>query len=177
MKDGIIIVLIISSLFLFGCGPKLTFPILSKKIYTRNGGVNDKSTFKLNYYEKDARMKIYLQDSASFLKGKIDTVFLLEGYNIETATFYETIWNKWSSVSCSYYKGNIALRKQPLFTNYQIQLITHWDTSVIRREEKANGNWFDNNMQISGLRCYKKGKTWHIDEIFFKDFYKSRRDD
>jgi hypothetical protein len=159
-----------------GRSQKISFPALSNKIYTQNGGPNDKSTFKLNTYKRDARMKVYQLDSAFFLKGNIDTLYLLEGYNLETATFYGTIWDKKNSISYSYFKGNLAVRKLSVFTDYQVQLITRWDTSTIKKEEKANGNWLDNNLQITALRCYKKGKDWQIDETYFKNFYDPKRD-
>jgi hypothetical protein len=176
MRDLIKVLVLLGIISSFGCGPKITFPLLSEKIYAKNGGINDKSTFKLSSYEKDARMKAFLKDSTSFLRGKIHTLYLLEGYNIETATFYGTIWDKKNSISYDYYKGNLSLQKQSVFTNYQITLITHWDTTTIRKEEKSNVNWLDNNLQINGLRCYKLDKDWHIDEIFFENFYDRKRD-
>lgn len=125
---------------------------------------------------RDARMKVYQNDSASFLKGKIDTLYLMEGYNIETGTFYGTIWDKKNRISYNYYKANLVLQKQSTFTDYQVQLITRWDTATRKKEEKINGNWLDNNLQINALRCYKKGKDWQIDEIYFKNFYDPKRD-
>ncbi|RYX85782.1 hypothetical protein EON73_02835 [bacterium] len=168
----IVAALLISTI---GCSQKVSFSTLSNKIYSKNGGANDKSTFKLNTYKRDARMKVYQIDSASFLKVKIDTLYLIEGYNIETGTFYGTIWDKKNSISYNYFKANLALQKQSTFTDYQVQLITRWDTATIKKEEKANGNWLDNNLQINALRCYKKGKDWQIDEIYFKNFYDPKR--
>jgi hypothetical protein len=155
----------------------MTFPLLSDKIYAKNGGVNDKSTFKLSLYKRDARMKAYLIDSSSFLKGRLkDTIYLLEGYNIETAIFYGRIWNSSKAVNYSYSKDVLTLQTLPVFTDYQIKLITNWDTVQIRKEEKGNGNWLDNNLLINGIRCYKKGGTWQIDEIYFKNFFNPKRD-
>jgi hypothetical protein len=156
----------------------MTFPLLSEKIYTQNGGINDKSTFKLSAYKRDARMKAYLKDSSSFLKGNLkDTLYILEGYNIETAIFYGSIWNKENKVNYSYSKGIIALQHQQIFTDYQIKLVTNWDTVQIKKEEIDNSNWLDNNLLINGIRCYKKGNAWKIDEFYFKNFYNSKRDD
>ena|ERR1700761_9182243 len=151
------------------------FLALSNKIYTKNGGLSDKSNFKLNDYKKDARMKVYKLSSSFFLKNKIDTLYFLEGYNIETATFNGTIWNKNNSISYNYNKGKLAIQHS-VFTDYQIQLITRWDTITIKKEEKINGNWLDNNLYINALRCYKKGKDWQIDEVYFKNFYDPKRD-
>jgi hypothetical protein len=162
---------------LSGCSSKMTFPLLSDKIYAKNGGVNDKSTFKLSTYKRDARMKAYLTDSSSFLKGRLkDTIYLLEGYNIETAVFYGRIWNSSKAVNYNYSKNILTLQKPSVFTNYQIKLITSWDTVQIRKEEKGNGNWLDNNLLINGIRCYKKGSNWKIEEIYFKNFFNSKRD-
>jgi len=173
--------LIITALLLIivvcGCSTKMTFPLLSEKIYRKNGGVNDKSTFKLNSYQKDARMKAFLLDSAAFLKGRLkDTLYILEGYNIETGTFYEKIWNTNHQVSYSYLQGNVTLQQQSVFSEYQVKLIADWDTVQIRKEEKNNGNWFDNNLLINGIRCYKVGSSWQIDEIAFKNFFNAKRD-
>jgi hypothetical protein len=158
------------------CSQKISFPALSDKIFSQNGGINDKSAMKLSTYKRDARMKIYQSDSAYFLKEKIDTLYLLEGYNIETGTFYGTIWNRQKSISYNYFKRHLALQKESTFTDYQVQLITRWDIATLRKEEKTSGNWFDNNLQLNGLRCYKKGNDWQVDEIYFKNFYDPKRD-
>lgn len=159
-----------------GCSQKVSFPSLSEKIYKKSGGHNDKSIFKLNIYKRDARDKIYLKDSASFLQGKIDTLYLMEGYNIETGTLYGTIWNKTDSISYSYFRGELTIQNRSIFTNYQISLVTKWDIATIRKEEGINGDWLDNNLQINALKCYKVGKDWRIDEISFKNFYDPKRD-
>ncbi len=171
---------LISTLFIIivsGCSTKMTFPLLSKKIYDKNRGINDKSTFKLSSYKKDVRMKVFLLDSSTFLKEPLkDTLYILEGYNIETATFYERIWNRNHQISYSYLKGTVTLQKQSIFTDYQVKLITNWDTVQIRKEERINGNWIDNNLLINSIRCYKVGSSWQIDEITFKNFFNSKRD-
>lgn len=100
------------------CSQKIGFPALSNKIYDKNGGPNDRSPFKLNTFKRDARMKVYETDNASFLKGKIDTLYLLEEYNIETANFYGTIWDKINSVSYNYFKDNLVFQNQSVF--YQL---------------------------------------------------------
>jgi hypothetical protein len=177
MRDLIKTTFLLAIFILSGCSSKMTFPLLSEKIYKKNGGLNDKSTFKLSSYKRDARMKAYLIDSSSFLKRTLkDTLYMLEGYNIETATFYGRIWNKKNEVSYSYIRGAFVLEKYSVFTDYQIKLITNWDSVQIRKEEKINGNWLDNNLLINGIRCYQKGNSWGIDEISFKNFFNSKRD-
>jgi hypothetical protein len=177
MKDLIIIITLLIIITLSGCSSKMTFPLLSEKIYKINGGVNDKSTFKLSSSKRDARMKAYLTDSSSLLKVNLkDTLYILEGFNMEISTFYGRIWNENHEVNYSYSKGTIALQKQSVFTDYQIKLMTNWDTTQIRKEEKDNGNWLDNNLLINGIRCYKKGNNWKIDEVYFKDFFNYKRD-
>ncbi len=163
-------------LSIVGCSQKVSFPSLSENIYKKSGGRNDRSIFKLNTYKRDARDKVYLEDSASFLRDRIDTLYLMEGYNIETGTFYGTIWNKGHSISYSYFREKLAVKNRSVFTDYQISLVTKWDIAVIMKEEVVNGDWLDNNLQISALRCYWIGKDLRIDEINFKDFYDPKRD-
>ena len=160
-----------------GCSTDMNFALLSKKLYRKNGDENDKSTFKLSSYKKDARIKSFLLDSSDFLKKQLkDTLYILEGYNIETATLYERIWNANHQISYSYLRGAVTPQKQSVFTDYQVKLITQWDTVQIRKEEKINGNWLDNNLLINGIRCYKFGGSWKIDVIAFKNFFNSKRD-
>jgi hypothetical protein len=170
---GIILLLIIASI---GCSPKATFLTISSKINKKNGGANDKSIFHLNSHKNKARMKAYALDTTSLLKGEIDTLYFLEGYNLETATFYGTIWNKRKSINYSYFKENLSFLNRSMFSDYQIKLVTAWDTSGIRQEEKVNGNWLDNNLQINATRTVKNRNDWKIDEIYFKDFFDSNRD-
>jgi len=177
MRDLIKTAFLLAIIIFSGCSSKMTFPLLSERIYKKNGGLNDKSTFKLSSYDRDARMKAYLMDSTSFLKGNLkDTLYLLEGYNMEISTFYGKIWNRNHEINYSYSKGTITLQKQSVFTDYQVKLITNWDTVQIRKEEKDNGNWLDNNLLLNAFRCYKNGSNWKIDEVYFKDFFNSKRD-
>jgi len=159
-----------------GYAQKISFPSLSEKIYKKNGEHNDKYTFKLNAYKRDARDRVYLNDSASFLRNKIDTLYIMEGYNIETGIFYGTIWDKKQSVSYSYFRKQLAIQNHSVFTDYQLSLVTKWDITSIRKEEEVNGGWLDNNLFINALRCYRIGGDWQIDEISFKNFYDSKRD-
>lgn len=156
------------------CSQKVSFLSLSEKIYENNR--RDQSIFKLSKYKRDARKKIYSNDGASFLRGKIDTLYLLEGYNIENGTFYGTIWNKENSISYSYFRERLEIQSRSVFSDYQILLVTRWDVPTIRKEEDVNGNWLDNNLQINALKCYKEGGGWRIDEIRFKNFYDPKRD-
>jgi hypothetical protein len=168
--------LLITGTFL-GCSSKTTFPVLSEKIYKIKGGVNDKSTFKLSSYKRDARMKAYLMDSSSFLRGNLkDTLYILEAYNLETSMFYGRIWSENHAVNYSYSIGVFTFKKQSVFTDYQIKIVTNWDTVQIRKEERDNGNWLDNDLLISAVRCSQKGGNWKIDEVYFRDFFNSKRD-
>ncbi len=161
----------------FGCARKVPFLILSEKIYQIYGGVHDKSTFKLSYHQKEARMKAYLLDSSSFLKENLkDTLYIMEGYNIETGRFYGKIWNKNHQLSFSHLKGSVTLSQKSVFSDYQVKLISNWDTVQIRKEEKINGNWFDNNTLMSGYRCFRQGNDWQIEKIYFRDFFDPKRD-
>ena len=156
------------------CSQKASFLSLSEKIYEKNR--SRESVFKLNKYNRDARKKIYSDNAASFLRGEIDTLYLLEGYNIETGTFYGTILDKENGISYSYFREKLEVLSRSVFTDRQILLVSTWDVPAIRKEEDVNGNWLDNNLQINALRCYKVGKDWHIEEISFKNFYDPQRD-
>ena len=159
-----------------GCSKKISFPVLSKQIYNRNGGKNDKSTFKLSRIKYEARKKAYSDVHSSFLRTKIDTLFVFEGYNIETGIFYGAMWNKENSFNYSYFKGKLSRQEKPYFSGYQLSLVSKWDTLQIRKEEKINGNYFGNNLMLNAFRCYIKDGQWLIDEIYFKDFFDPHRD-
>ena len=156
------------------CSQKVSFLSLSKKIYKNSA--SHQPVFELNNYKRDARRKIYSNNGASFLRRKIDTLYLLDGYNIETGTFYGTIWNKENSISYSYFREKLEVQSLSVFTDQQILLVTRWDVPAIRKEEDINGNWLDNNLQINALKCYRSGKDWQIEEISFKNFYDPKRD-
>lgn len=151
----------------FGCARKVPFLILSEKIESFGK--------KRNKYKIDARFKLYQTDSAYFLHEKIDTLFILEGHNFETASYYGLIWDKKNKISYNYFLKNLQ-PVQERVSDYQIKLITNWDTTNIRKEEKINGNWFDNYTLMTGYRCVRQGNDWQIDKIYFKDFFDPKRD-
>lgn len=72
----------------------------------------------------------------SILRGKIDTVYFMEKYEIEDASYYGTIWTKSDTINYSLFANEIKLKDQKSFTIKAINLISSWDTASLRNEEK-----------------------------------------
>jgi len=158
------------------CSPKTSFQLLSDKIYLINGGDKDKSTFKISSMQRDARRYAFLADSTGFLRSNIsDTLYILEAYHIENGIVHGRIWNHNNAISYSYGKDQKQMTKETVFSNYEVELISRWDTLQIRNEEKKTNEWLDNSLLLNGSRCYKKGDGWMIDMIYFKDFFNVNR--
>jgi len=135
----------------------------------RRGRKADKPTFH------DIRMKVYKDERAAFLKSKIDTLFFLEEYSIEDATYYGKIWSRKGSIIYKSQNGKIEYDVITPFTNYMSLLIQKWDTAGIRSEESLHSDMIPQQW-IYGARVFKRSNKYTVDAILFKRFFKVERD-
>lgn len=174
MKNKLIITVFGTLLFLIcGCVSSLNFSNISRKIYEKNSGDSDISTFKIGTLMNDAREKV--KDEVTFLRRPItDTLYLIEAYDIETGTVFGEVWDLHNSIKYSYFNEKLELNT-PVFTRYTHYLIEKWDTVGIQKEENINGN-LSNRLLMTGTRCYKVAGSIKVDQIFFKEFFDLNRD-
>lgn len=128
-------------------------------------------TFESFYH---VREKVYKSGFLSFVTEK-DTTFLLEDYDISSATFYCSVWTKNKSFHYSFSDdliNEIIINK----TNNErgnviFDLISKWDTTAIRKESNINYNKFNPSHEVLAYRVYKPAKIIIIDKIKFRPFY------
>jgi len=150
-----------------GCSRKTSFPSLSKRLYAKNGGANDRSIFKLSKGKYEARRKFYRAHAGSFLKGEIDTLFIMEAYYMEEGLFHGTIWTKSDTGSYRYSRNKLEAKKETFFTDYQLKLVGKWDTVQIRKEDNATTPVFDGAISANAFRCYISAGIWVFDQLYF----------
>ncbi|MFC0182985.1 hypothetical protein SAMN04515674_108189 [Pseudarcicella hirudinis] len=88
MKTFLLILIILSSQLI--CFSQQSFDVLSKKVY-RYQKFKDKSTFHVAELFFDARKSLTRMISAE-LKQPIDTLYLVEAYDIQSGEIVATIW-------------------------------------------------------------------------------------
>lgn len=103
----------------------------------------------------------------SILNGTIDTVYFIEKYEIEDASYYGTIWTKNDTVSYSLFANEIKLNDKKAFTKKVVSLVSSWDTASIRNEEKR---YSTTPAMVYGARAIVAGNKCQIDIIKMKDF-------
>lgn len=106
---------------------------------------------------------------------KSDTLFILESYDIESATFYGEIWSSQANQVYAYSQGSFYFDEESVFTDYTKKLIQEWDTKAIRQEEKNNSK-MTNPLQIYGSRIVRFKNEFKIDCLAFKEFFLLERD-
>lgn len=136
---------------------------------------NKKDELGIGKRFNQTRKMLNESDSLSFINQRVDTVFLLEMYDMETGISYGSIWNKCKTQNYTYYYGG-ALEFKPdnLFTKYIKKLVSVWDIDSIRKED------IDGNKPISPSRIHATriiiGKKNRIDMISFDEFFNFERD-
>lgn len=102
----------------------------------------------------------------SILSEKIDTVYFMEKYEIEDASYYGIIWTKNDTINYSLFANEIKLRDIKSFTNKSISLISSWDTVSIRNEEKK---YSTSPRIVYAARASVTGNKCQIDTIKMRD--------
>jgi hypothetical protein len=157
--------------FLSSCSQR-GFVSLSKKIENECTSVKRKwagTTFH------ELRAKLYNEGMLNFMNADMDTLYIMERYDIESATFSGRIWNRKGVLNYTYDRRSFSFDEQKLFTDYTVQLVQDWNTVVIRMEESTNAHSIPEH-NINASRVFiTKGKN-RIDCILFKEFFKLERD-
>lgn len=134
-----------------------------------NKSKKNKTTFN------DVRLRIFKDCAPSFLKTDIDTLYIIEKYSVEQGSFYGQIWNRHGNVAYSYTKNKISYTKNE-FSQYMRLLVSKWDTTQIRTEEKLYSISND-TYNIYAIYVTKNSKgIYNIKSICFNDFFKVGRD-
>jgi len=162
-----IVLLIVISI---GCASTKAYFLNLSDFITKN--YVNKSFQKKNLF-KEAREKVYYQ--TLFLReSKNDTIFVLEKYDLEVATVYGRIWTSKNNVNYAYRRktqGNelnlIGLKN---FANNTIDLVTRWDTVMIRKLEN-DPHMFRTGSNISAYRCFVIDNKIKVEHIAFKDVF------
>jgi hypothetical protein len=167
MKIYISVYFFLLPIVMIGCSK--SFKAVSLAVEKRQSiGKNDIMTFH------DVRLKLYRTGKLDFLKDA-DTVFMLESFNVEEATFYGKIWTTKDSVQYMYRNNDFVFNTQAPFTTYMCQLINKWDTLAIRENEKLYSNIIPAQW-IYGTKITHYKSSPEIYTIRFGRFLKIDRD-
>lgn len=113
---------------------------------------------------------------ATMIAGKdLDTVYMLESFDITNGSYYGRIWNNQIIINYTYHNGAFDFEDVSTFTKYTCSLIEKWDTKSIRKEEKANSS-LTSPLMIFGSIVTSKGNKIKAKCIRFKEFYLLERD-
>jgi hypothetical protein len=123
----------------------------------------------------EVRLKMYKNSKPSFLKVSIDTLYMVETYNIEQGIFYGQIWNNQGNVAYSYTNHQFVYVKNQ-FPNYMRSLISKWDTVQIRNEENLYSTMINSNKIYATYIIKKSKEKYDIKSICFNNFFKVGRD-
>jgi hypothetical protein len=158
---------IIISVIFFSCTPQ-EFISISKQIEKKC--VGEKSKWKGESFHK-LRTKLYNEGKLNFINSNLDTLYLLETYEIESGTYMGRIWNKKDALNYSYSKNIFSFDQKMIFTSYTVQLVQNWDIASILNEEKINAYRLPEKY-INGTKVFIANKKIRIECIKFKDFFK-----
>lgn len=148
------------------------FVVISKEIEKKcTGGKGKWNGTSFN----ELRTKLYNEGRLNFINSNLDTLYLLESYEIESGTYVSRIWNKNGFLNYTYTKGNFSFDQQQLFTNFTVQLVQKWDTATIKKEESVNAISLPEKY-INATRVFMVKKKTKINCIKFKEFFKLERD-
>jgi len=148
----------------------INFTNISKRITVKQ--TRSFSRVKNNRFH-EVRLALHKVRKINF--STVDTLYLLESYNIETAEFYGRFWSNTDTINYVYLNGLFNFEKNKLFTSYMIKLVSNWDIHTIRLEEKYNSNMLPAH-QIYATCVIIKSNQVKIQSISFKDFFKLGRD-
>lgn len=167
MKNYLFCVVIV--FIVLGCGTqkRVLNSNIYKDIYVCQGS-QDIIRKSLNFY----RTQLDYLDKFEY-SSKNDTVYILEMYGVQGNVLI-TIWNKDKTLSYTNEQGYFESKHISLFTKYMMVLVSEWNIPEIEREE-TNSNILPNELIYATKIVFAKGK-YHIDCIYFKDFFNLERD-
>lgn len=121
------------------------------------------------------RIQLYKCGKLNFINTALDTIYILESYDIENGIFASKIWNRVNDLNYTYSKNKFNFDQKMLFTDYTVKLIQNWDTTDIRKEEALNAHLIPEKY-LTGIKIVFSKKHSVIECIKFKEFFKIERD-
>lgn len=103
-----------------------------------------------------------------------DTIYIIQQSGLQ-GDFNMTLWDRQKSVSYTNETGQIKETNSRLFSKYMLKLISEWDISAIREEEKINGQLIPRE-RIYAIRIILHRGKCSIDFLWFYDFFNLERD-
>lgn len=172
MKMKLYIVLLYTLCLSTGCQHRY-FSKVSKKISKcqlengiRKPGFN-------GFFQIRAELESY---SKTTFFPKVDTMYIIESYDIQSGQFFTQILYNETSRNYIYQRHHFTFNDENIFDEYMTELVKKWDIETIRKEE--NASFLIPQDQIYASRViYSKHKIL-VECLSFKDFYnpeKSRR--
>lgn len=156
-------------LFIVGCSQ--SFKVISEEIdKSHREGHNSLSSLTFH----DIRMKLFRAGKLDFLK-HVDTVFMLEAFNVEEAAYYGKIWTVKDNIEYTFRNNEFSYNLQNPFTKYMSQLISTWDTTAIRDNEKLYSNIIP-AQRIYGTKIIYSQSRPRFYIIQFNRFFNADRD-
>ena len=126
-------------------------------------------------YYNNVRIKL-IETGMLRLFDKVDTLFFLETYDIESGKYYGEIWGvNDKRLTFIFNQIDFTFNEPSIFTAYTRKLIDKWDVQSIRLEEKSNST-LTNPFLILGSRVINLNGTFKVDCIKFKEFFLLERD-
>ncbi len=116
-----------------------------------------------------------LFESLDFISYQKDTIYMLESYDLETATFYFSVWNKKNKKEF-YSQGIELLESENFFVERLYSMIENWDVVGIRQAEKQMSEPMLGGSVITGIRIVTTGKKIQVKCIHFKEFFDVGKD-
>ncbi|MDJ1496850.1 hypothetical protein QNI19_28200 [Cytophagaceae bacterium DM2B3-1] len=143
---------------------KKTIKQFSCKIY--NQKIIPAAFLKNSFY---THKQVSRQKQAEFLNQKQDTLFILEGYDIQSAQITGSIWNKKGMINYRYSLGNVEILDKTIFSKSDIDLVSRFDTTEIRKREKIHGHYLGAFYYKAIRGIYIKNKL-RLDHFSFDEF-------
>lgn len=156
-------------LLIVGVGCSKSFNAISLAVEKKQ---HAERSSRMTYH--DVRLKLYQTGKLNFLKNA-DTVFMLESFSVEEATFYGKIWTVNDSVQYMYRNNDFNFNTQTPFTTYMSQLINRWDTMAIRENENLYSDIIPAQL-VFGTKIIDYKNAPEIYTIKFSRFFKADRD-
>jgi hypothetical protein len=117
----------------------------------------------------EARKIVIDSSHLKFISEK-DTIYIIEEYDIPSATFYSSVWTRQGELHYGYLNG-IEIKKESPFSKKIIHSVNNWDIAKIRSEEKINYNQLDSSHLITAYRIHNSQKNILVDTIKFRPYY------
>lgn len=117
-----------------------------------------------------------IKDMFSFIdfNSKLDTIYVLESYNLESGSLYQSVWTKKEKVEFKVENSKVEVVSNPFITRLY-SMVEKWDTSIIKLEEEKHSKLLDGS-QMLGARIILINGNLKMDCIKFKEFFDLKKD-